>query len=57
MTPNLFGLVGILATLIVVLTLNWNRFRAMDPAALVRMVVIWTVVIAALFVLLRILGY
>lgn len=57
MTQSMFGLIGILATLIVVLTLNWNRFRAMDPAALVRMVIIWTVVIATLFVLLRVLGH
>lgn len=52
-----FGLVGVLATLALVLALNWNRFKQMGSGQIIRMVLIWGVIIAALFLVLRFFGY
>lgn len=52
-----FALVSVLATLALVLALNWSRFRQLGSGQILRMVLIWGVLIAALFLILRQLGY
>ncbi len=52
-----FALVSVAATLALVLALNWGRFQAMGSGQIIRLVLIWGVIIAALFLLLRFLGY
>jgi hypothetical protein len=52
-----FALVSVLATLIVVLTLNWNRFAALGWGNVARMLLIWGAIITALVLVLRLLGY
>lgn len=52
-----FAIVGVLATLLVVLALNWPRFRAMGWSQVGRMLLIWLGIIVGLGLVLRLLGY
>ncbi|WP_199553723.1 hypothetical protein [Sandaracinobacteroides hominis] len=52
-----FALVSVLASLALILALNWNRFQQMGSGQILRMVLIWGVVIAALFLILRLFGF
>ena len=51
------ALISVLATLAIVLALNWQRFQAMGSGAVLRMVLIWAVVFVALFLAVRLLGF
>ena len=51
------AIIGVLATLLLVLALNWSRFRAMGWERVARMLLIWFGIIAGLGVALRLLGY
>ena len=46
-----------LLSLLLILALNWNRFRAMPSGQVVRLALIWGVIIAALVLVLKFLGY
>jgi hypothetical protein len=50
------ALVSLLATLGLLLALNWNRFAEMGWGNVARMLLIWGVIITALVLLLRLLG-
>lgn len=52
-----FALVSLLATLALILALNWRRFREMETGAIVRIALIWAVIIVALFLIVRLLGF
>lgn len=51
------ALISVLATLALVLALNWSRFREMGSGTVIRMALIWAVIIVALFLLVRLLGF
>lgn len=51
-----FAIVGILASLFVLLMLNRGYFSGMGFARMVRLALIWAVIMAALFLLMRVLG-
>ena len=51
------ALISVLATLALVLALNWNRFRALGSGRILRMLLIWAVVFVALFLVVRLLGF
>ncbi len=51
------ALITVLATLALVLSLNWNRFREMGSGNVLRMALIWAVIIVALFLAVRLLGF
>jgi len=52
----IFGLVSLIATLVLVLALNWNRFTEMGAGNVVRLALIWGAIIAGMALLLRLLG-
>ncbi|MCG2840055.1 hypothetical protein L6Q21_03530 [Sandaracinobacter sp. RS1-74] len=51
------ALISVLASLALVLALNWNRFQAMGSGTLLRMALIWAVILVALFLVVRLLGF
>jgi hypothetical protein len=51
------ALISVLATLALVLALNWNRFREMGSGTIIRMALIWAVIFVALFLGVRLLGF
>lgn len=51
------ALISVLATLALVLALNWNRFQALGSGAILRMALIWAVIFVALFLAVRLLGF
>lgn len=52
-----FAIVSVLATLLVLLALNWQRLREMGWSQAARMLLIWLAIIAGLGAVLRLLGY
>jgi hypothetical protein len=52
-----FAIISVLASLGLVLALNWQRFQAMGWGWVVRMLLIWLAIIVGLGALLRLLGF
>jgi hypothetical protein len=52
-----FAVLSVLATLIMVLALNRERFRAMGSQTVAKMLLIWAAIIIGLGVTLRLLGF
>ncbi len=52
-----FAIISVLASLLLILALNWDRFRAMGGQAVGKMVLAWLAIIVGLGLLLRLLGY
>lgn len=52
-----FAIISVLASLALILALNWDRFRTMGWERVGRMLLIWFAIIAGLGVVLRLLGY
>jgi hypothetical protein len=52
-----FAIISVLASLGLILALNWERFRSMGWERVGRMVLIWLAIIVGLGVALRLLGY
>lgn len=52
-----FAFISVLASLALVLALNWQRFSAMGWGRVLKMLLIWLAIIVGLGVLLRLLGY
>jgi hypothetical protein len=52
-----FAFISVLASLALILALNWQRFRAMGWDRVLRMMLIWLAIIVGLGVALRLLGY
>jgi hypothetical protein len=52
-----FALVSLLATLTLILALNWNGFARMGWGNVVRMLLIWGAIITALVLVLRLFGF
>jgi hypothetical protein len=52
-----FAVISVLATLALVLALNWSRLREMGWERAGRMLLIWLGIFAGLGVVLRLLGY
>lgn len=52
-----FAIISVMATLGLVLALNWDRFRSMGWDRVGRMLLIWLAIIVGLGVALRLLGY
>jgi len=53
----IFGLVSVIATLVLILALNWSRFQEMGSGNVIRMVLIWGAIIAGMVLALRLLGF
>jgi hypothetical protein len=53
----ILAFLSVLATLVVLLALNWDRMRALGWERVTRMLLIWFAIIAGLGILLRLLGY
>lgn len=51
-----FAFISVLAALIVLIALNWQRLNALGPARVARMLGIWTAIIVCLVLLVRFLG-
>ncbi len=47
------AIVSVLATLLVVLALSWNRFATMERGAILQLALIWAAIIAGLTLLVR----
>ncbi|MGL6044323.1 MAG: hypothetical protein ACRC1J_10395 [Sandaracinobacteroides sp.] len=52
-----FALVSVLASLCLVLALNWKRFEAIGWGNVIRMILIWGAIITGLVLVMRLLGY
>jgi|LakMenEpi03Aug12_release.lakeMendotaPanAssembly.Ray.scaffolds.fasta_scaffold5496722_1 hypothetical protein len=53
----ILGFISVLATLVLLMALNWQSLRAMGWERVTRMLLIWLGIIAGLGVLLRLLGF
>jgi hypothetical protein len=53
----MLGFIGVLASLCLVVALNWDRFNALGAPAVTRMLVAWTGIILALVLIVKLLGY
>lgn len=51
-----FGLVALLASLTLILVLNWERFQQMGAGRVIRLLLIWGAIITGLVLLVRLLG-
>lgn len=51
-----FGIISVLATLVVVVALSWRQLAVLGAAGIIRLALIWGVIIAALLLLVRMLG-
>lgn len=51
-----FALISVLAALALLLALNWNQFKGMGAARVLRLVIIWGVIIAGLTLAVKLLG-
>ena len=52
-----FGIVSALAALVVLIALNWRRLNAMGPGKVAQMLGIWTIIILAIVLAVRFLGF
>lgn len=52
-----FVIISVLASLFLLLALNWQRFQAMGWPRVTRMLLIWAAIILGLGVALRLLGF
>ncbi len=52
-----FGIVAVLASLVLLLVLNWGRFQEMGSARVLRLAIIWAVILTAGVLVLKLLGY
>jgi hypothetical protein len=52
-----FALVSLLATLALILALNWGRFQEIGFGNVIRMLLIWGAIITGLVLVLQLLGY
>jgi hypothetical protein len=52
-----FAVISVLASLALLLALNWNRFKEMGGQAVGRMLLIWLAIIVGLGLLLRFAGF
>jgi hypothetical protein len=52
-----FALVSLLASLALILALNWRRLNALGPTKVAQMLGIWTAIILGLVLILKYLGY
>jgi hypothetical protein len=53
----IFGLVSVIATLVLILALNWGRFQAMGTGNVIRLAFIWAAIITGMVLALRLLGF
>lgn len=53
----IFGLVSLIATLVLILALNWRRFQEMGSGNVVRLSLIWAAIITGMVLALRLLGF
>lgn len=51
-----FGLVSLIATLVLILALNWSRFQEMGSGNIIRLSLIWAAIMAGMVLALRLLG-
>ncbi|WP_374388360.1 hypothetical protein [Sandaracinobacter sp.] len=52
-----FAIVSLLATLALILALNWRRLNTLGSAKVAQMLGIWTAIILGLVLILKYLGY
>ena len=52
-----FAIVSLIATLALILALNWQRLNALGAAKVTQWLAIWTAIIGGVFLLVRLLGY
>lgn len=52
-----FAFVSVLASLILLVALNWQRLNALGPARVAQMLGIWTAIIIGLVLLVKFLGF
>jgi len=52
-----FAFVSVAASLLLLLALNWQRFRAMGGQTVTRLLLIWATIILGLGLVLRLLGF
>jgi hypothetical protein len=52
-----FAFISVAASLLLLLALNWQRFRAMGGQSVTRMLLIWVAIILGLGLGLRLLGF
>ena len=52
-----FAFISVAATLLLLLALNWQRFRAMGAQTVTRMLLVWAAIILGLGLALRLLGF
>lgn len=52
----IFGLVSVLAALVLIIALNWGRFQEMGGARVLRLALIWAAIITAMVLALKLFG-
>jgi hypothetical protein len=53
----MFAIVGVLASLALILALNWERFNSLGSETVTKMLVTWTGIIVALVLVAKLFGY
>ncbi len=52
----IFGLVSLVAALVLIIALNWSRFQEMGSGQVLRLALIWAAIITAMVLVLRLFG-